>query len=786
MSDYKSKHQNYYKHHISTLVLGLALLWMLTGCSITRRIPEGQYLLNKVDMQVEDKRVSSSDLKDYLKQQPNTRILGMRLHLRMHNIPRRTENNNAIGRWLKRVGEAPVLLDTTLIADGAHNVLMYLHSKGYYTATVNSSVSYSGKKANVHYTVHADRPYTVAEMLYQIDDPNIDRLIKSQADRSLIEIGQNFDLDVLQNERERVETALRNRGYFNFSRELVRFDADTALGDRQVTVRMAIRRPQSVGNGLGSPFRRYTINRVEIYPRYDPLEMMSRKVQSALDTVNLNGIDYIYHNDAGIEFDVIERFSRIRSGNMYSTWMVNRTRDRLSTLKMYRYADIYFHEDTSRAGLPADSGLLNCSMRLTQNTLQLYNIEPVFTSSTSGSIGGEATITYQHRNLFRGAVVFDARLRGMFETNADKHSSNLDITKSRWTREYGLSVGFNFPRYMGPLHRRDFITQSNINTQVTASFSYQNRPQFIRTMVSNLYGYTWSSSRYLSHVLNPIEINLIRIQDISEDFQARIANSMLKYSYMDQVVTVSSYGLTYSNRPDRRRNYMFLRFNFELSGNLLNAAYSAFGAKRDSVDGAYKMFGINFSQFVRTDANFTFNQTVNKNNSFAYRVFFGIGIPYGNSKAMPFEKRYYAGGANSIRAWQARDIGPGSAYQNDRYPNQTADLRMEFNVEYRFKIVSKLEGALFVDAGNIWSLPHNDVPEAETFRLSRFYREMAVGSGLGIRLNLSVLVLRGDFGYKIYDPAQNPDEEFLPWVPIQQKFSWSKHVNFNFGIGYPF
>ena len=151
MSDYKSKHQNYYKHHISTLVLGLALLWMLTGCSITRRIPEGQYLLNKVDMQVEDKRVSSSDLKDYLKQQPNTRILGMRLHLRMHNIPRRTENNNAIGRWLKRVGEAPVLLDTTLIADGAHNVLMYLHSKGYYTATVNSSVSYSGKKANVSY-----------------------------------------------------------------------------------------------------------------------------------------------------------------------------------------------------------------------------------------------------------------------------------------------------------------------------------------------------------------------------------------------------------------------------------------------------------------------------------------------------------------------------------------------------------------------------------------------------------------------------------------------------------
>ena len=771
---------------ILTRIVGIALIYGLSGCSATRKIPDGQHLLNRVDVVVDDGRVSGSSLKDYLSQQPNTRVFGMKLHMRMYNLPRRTENNNAIGRWLKRIGEPPVLLDTNLVADDAHNVLMYLHSKGYYAATVNSDVRYNGKKANVLYTVHADRPYTVAELSQQIDDPNIDRELKRQADRSVIELGGNFDIDVLQEERERVETALRNRGYFNFSRTLVRFDADTTLGDRQVALRMSIRRPMESDGATGSPFRRYSINQVQIFPRFDPMEMMSKQVVSNLDTASLNGIDYVYYDDAGIEFDVLERFCRIKPGSMYSTWLTTRTRDRLSTLKMYRYVDINFQEDTTRAGLPPDSGLLNCSMRLTQNVLQMYNIEPVFTSSTSGSVGGEATVTYQHRNLFRGAVVFDARLRGMFETNADKQNASLDITRSRWTREYGLSVGFSFPRYMGPFHRRDFIARSNINTQVTASMSYQNRPQFIRTMLSNLYGYTWSSSRFVSHVFNPLEINLIRIHDISGDFQARLQNSILKYIYMDQIVTVSSYGLTFSNRTSRRPNYMYLRFNVELSGNLLSAAYKAFGAKRDSVDGTYKMFGIGFSQFVRTDANFTFTQTVNQRNSLAYRAFFGIGIPYGNSKALPFEKRYYAGGANSIRAWQARDVGPGSAYQNDRYPNQSADLRLEFNVEYRFRLVSKLEGALFVDAGNVWSLPHADIPEAETFSFSRFYREMAVGSGLGLRLNLSVLVIRADFGYKIYDPAKNPDEPFKPWIPVQHDFSWSKHVNFNFGIGYPF
>ncbi|MBQ9470016.1 MAG: BamA/TamA family outer membrane protein [Bacteroidales bacterium] len=757
-------------------------LLLLSGCSATRKIPEGQYLLNRADVLVADGRVGSSTLKGYLKQQPNVRILGFRFHLRMYNIPRKDEGNNAIGRWLKRMGEPPVLLDTNLVTESTSNVLMYLHSKGHYMASVEPRIRYQGKKANVLYLVRAGAPYTVAALTHSVPDVRVDSILRSTASRSLIELGQNFDLDVLQEERTRVETMLRNRGYFNFSRDLVRFSADTTLGNRQVALNMLVRPPSTDP----APFRRYSIKKVFVHPRYDPMEMMSKRVLASLDTVQQRGSSYIYYKDAGIDLDVIDRFNRIKPGAMYSSGLANRTRDRFSSLKMYRYVDIGFQEDTVRAGMPADSGLLNCTMFLSQNVLQSYNIEPVFTSNTAGSVGGEATITYQHRNMFRGGVVFDARVRGMFETNADRRNSSLGLVRSRWTREYGTSVGFNFPKYMGPFHRREVIARANINTQISASFSYQNRPQFVRLMASTLYGYSWASSRYISHVLNPVEINLIRIQDISDDFNARLQNSILKYSYMDQIVTVSSYGLTFSNRRDSHRNYVFLRFNVELSGNALSAAYSALRVPRDSTDGTYKMMGISFSQFVRSDVNFTYHQVINRDNAMAYRAFFGIGIPYGNSRALPFEKRYYAGGTNSIRAWQARDIGPGSTYQADRYPNQTADLKLELNAEYRFKVAGPFEGALFVDAGNVWSLPHADIPEEEVFSLSRFYRQMALGAGLGFRLNFSVLVLRLDLGYKVYDPAQNPDEPFRPWVPFQRTFSWRDHVNINFGIGYPF
>ncbi|HRS44936.1 MAG TPA: BamA/TamA family outer membrane protein, partial [Tenuifilum sp.] len=269
-------------------------------------------------------------------------------------------------------------------------------------------------------------------------------------------------------------------------------------------------------------------------------------------------------------------------------------------------------------------------------------------------------------------------------------------------------------------------------------------------------------------------------------FQAQIDTTFLKYSYISQIVTVSSYSLVYSNQNVKKAsNSSYIRFNLELSGNALQAISKLSDRPKNS-NGAYTFFDTEFSQFVRSDINLTYHQVADENNSFAYRLYIGVGYPYGNSRALPFEKRFFTGGANGVRAWQARSLGPGSYYQPaERFPNRTADIKIEANFEYRFRMVWKLEGAMFIDCGNIWSMPKLDDRTGATFEWNKFYEQIAIGSGLGIRLNLGFFILRTDFGYKIFDPAINPNEPYKPWVPFNRKFSISD-ITFNFGIGYPF
>lgn len=778
-----------------TLVLGV------TSCRLTKNVPDGSYLLNESEIKVQPKDISASELKSYTKQQPNIKILGFKFHLRMHNVPRRAEGNNGLGRWFKKVGEEPVILDTTLISQGTRNISLYLQSKGYYNSVVTDTIIYQNKKARVIYNVNANKPYKLSRFKYSIEDSLINSLVCADSANCLIEIGDNFDYDVVQRERERVEKLLINKGYYNFSKDFIRFTADTSYGQSEVSLTMILKNPMVVdANGRRQPtyFKRYKVRNVYILPSYDPIDFMSKKYLAKLDTVNIDGLNFVYYDDPGIKLDVVARANRIKPAMMYSSDVVNRTKNGFANLKVYKYVNILFSEvprDTAKStdilfNSPTKeelgTGYLDCIIQLSKNTLQSYQIDVVGTN-TSGSLGAEGTFNYQHNNLFRGAEVFDFRLRGMFESNADNQTSNFNLAKEKWTREYGGSVAINFPKYIGIFGSKDFIKRNNISTQLLGSYSYQNRPQFRRNITSIQFGYNWNSSRYISHSLNPVEINAISISDLDSAFNASLQESILKYSYVDQVVTVTSYGFTFNNQNLKKdKNYIFFKFNLEFSGNVLNLAYRAFDRPKDPVDNTYKLLNTSFSQFVRSDINFTFHQIVNKNNSFAYRVFLGIGLPYGNSKALPFEKRYYSGGANGIRAWQARDLGPGSAYQNDKYPNQTADLKIEMNVEYRFRIVEKVEGALFVDAGNVWSLPNKDIPESETFRFNTFYEQIAMGTGLGIRLNLGFFTLRADFGYKVFDPAKNPDEPYRPWVPIQRQFSWSEQVNFNFGIGYPF
>lgn len=767
---------------------------LFVSCSITRNVPEGRYLLNKSKIELDSKSVNAGELDSYLKQHPNKKILGFRFHLRIFNIASPYKFNR-VNRWLKTIGEEPTLLDTSLISEGTKNVLLYLQSKGFYNAYVTDSISYYDKKSDVFYKVSPNIPYKIRNLSYNVEDTVIQRLIKADSTNCLISRRQLFDRDILQNERSRIEAYLKNNGYYNFNKDFITFSADTSVGDHKVDVLLMIRNPlrlDSEGKRVPSNFLRYKVRRVFIYPNYDPIVFMSKRQESQIDTVFLNGIQFIFPADPGVKLNVIYNANFIRPNVLYSNDVLQRSQNNLNLLKLYKFVNISFAENKEKSEpkafdlfqdetLEVDSllyGYLDCHIQLSQHTLQSYQVELVGTNTT-GSLGAEGNINYQHKNLLRGAEVFDIKLRGLVESAQQRLNLNN-------TLELGGSLGLSIPKFLGPFSSHDFFVRNAVKTQITASYSFQQRPDYTRTIASLMFGYSWKSSRFVTQNFNPIEINAIRIAKISDEFQAQIENSFLKYSYISQIVTVSSYNFIFNNQNlQKLSSYTYLRYNLEFSGNLLYLTSSALNRPKAS-DNSYQIFNTSYSQFARSDINITYHQVVDNNNTFVYRIFAGVGYPYGNSRALPFEKMYFSGGANGVRAWQARALGPGSYYSTgETYPNRTADIKLEANLEYRFKIFWQLEGALFLDAGNIWSLPGEDKREGTVFDLDQIYKQIALGSGIGIRVNLGFFTLRTDFGYKVYDPAVNPDKEFRPWVPLQQKFMW-KDFNFNFGIGYPF
>jgi len=390
-------------------------------------------------------------------------------------------------------------------------------------------------------------------------------------------------------------------------------------------------------------------------------------------------------------------------------------------------------------------------------------------------------LSYQHKNLFNGAEILDVKLRGLVETvqrNRDVGNFNF-----RYSVELGGSVGLSLPKFLSPFANKQFIKKYSPRTQIAASYNFQRRPDYTRTIASFLFGYVWKNSKFITHTVNPVELSAINITNISTEFQNQISGKYLENSYKNQIITLTSYSLTFNNQNlQKNTSYTYLRLNVESSGNVLAAIYSEYGKK--AADNTYQILKTSFSQFVRSDLNITFHQIIDNNNAFVYRVFAGVGYPYGNSQALPFDKKYFSGGANGIRAWSARSLGPGSVkVANSGFFNQTGDIKLEANIEYRYKIFWQLEGAIFFDAGNIWAF--RDENDNAIFKPATFYKQVALGTGTGFRANLGFLTVRFDFGYKVYDPVVDPTVKFRPWVPFQQKFMW-QDVAINFGIGYPF
>lgn len=790
------------KRYFNKLLPLIALLPIFfSSCNITRNVPEGKYLLNKTTIKTKSKDIPAGDLEVYLRQKPNKRIVGFRFHLRVYNSAN-PYKYKGLNKSLKTIGEEPVILDTFLTKQGAKNINLYLQSKGYYQSIVKDTIIFKGKKADVIYSIDAKTPYIIGRIKHVIEDTTIYKLIHKDSLNSLVGKGKRLDMDLLQEERTRIQTFLQNSGYYFFTKDYITFTADTSIGNHRVNLLLNIKNGfkfSETGDKVVLKFLKYKVNKVFLYPNYDARKLFSLQNTNSIDTVIYNGINFIFPSNPGIDFKVVDQLNLIRSGDYYSDEVVKKTQNNLNSLRLFRMVNIFFSEviadttkknqiddflffaDTSRKN-PTPSGLLNCYIQLTTHTLQSYQVEFVGTN-TSGALGAEGNLNYQHKNLFKGAEIFDVKLRGLVETV--QKTSNLTNFDFKYSIELGGSIGLSTPKFLSPFSNKEFVQKYSPRTQITTSYNFQRRPDYTRTIASFLFGYNWKNHKYLTHTINPIELSVINITNLSDTLKKQIAGKFLENSYKNQIITLSSYSFTFNNQNlQKSSSYTYLRLNLESSGNILSAIYSKYGNK--SSDNTYHILNTSFSQYLRSDINLTYHQVIDNNNTFVYRLFAGVGYPYGNSKALPFDKKYFAGGANSIRAWSARSLGPGSVKAvGSSYFNQTGDIKFEANIEYRYKIFWQLEGALFLDAGNIWAF--KDENEKAIFKPKDFYNQIAFGTGTGFRANLGFLTIRFDFGLRLYDPAipdNNPNIQ--RWVFMRKNRFTNQDWAFNFGIGYPF
>lgn len=773
------------KRNISRGILFLILpgILIFSSCNPTKYVPEDQTLLNNNYIEISKEELNKTNLLPYIKQKPNKRIFGTRFHLWLYNLSDLKKEKWPHG-WLRKIGEEPVIYDKFATEKSREQLQDYISSKGYFDSNVTDSVKTTKRKADVYYNIHLKPPYTIRNIYYDFADTTIQNLFYFDSLSCLIQRGKPYDVDVLQAERTRFERYVRNHGFYGFSSDYISFRVDSTIGNREVNLFYEVKKLMTVDNYNRITFVShpiYQIKNVYIYPDFEPKEYIEggESYLKSLDTIVYNGYYFITGQKKPVlKYDLILQSLYLKPGADYNLTNTEQSQSHLLSLKAYRLVNIFFSE----TGDPVQTGLsdmkLNCNVQLTPLSQQSFNVEVEGTNS-EGNIGGALNFVYQHKNLFHGAELFNIKLKTAFE------AVNQNNKELRGSQEYGLETSLRLPKFLIPfLKKEDFIKNYNPTTTLLAAFNYQDMPSYTRTMANATFGYTWVGRNYKTHIVNPIQLNFVNLISIDSAFKQQIENSSyLAYSYRDVLIIGGNYSYIFNNQKiQKSRDYVFLRVNAEAAGNFLYAASVLAGSRQKL--GSYYVFGQPFAQYIKTDIDLRYNYILNEVSSVVYRGFVGVGIPYANSKALPFEKQYFGGGANGIRAWQVRSLGPGSYVPPEGvFLNQTADIKIEGNAEYRFKLFWILEGALFLDAGNIWTFNEDSSRPGSWFSFKTFYKEFAIGTGTGFRFDFSFVTARIDLGMKLRDPSIQSGSR---WIIMSRPYNFKNDFALVLGIGYPF
>ena len=760
----------------------LFIVFILSSCNPTKYVPEGETLLNDNHIIINKEGVKKGDLLPYIKQNPNKRIFGTRFYLGLYNLSN-IDKKGWPHKWLRDIGEEPAIFDPYATTKTKEQIKSYIASKGYFDSQVMETIETANKSSEVFYKIDLLPAYTIRNLYYEIADSNIQKLCYFDSVNCVIERGKPYDVDVLQAERLRFERFIKDIGFYGFSGDNIFFRVDSTIGDRQVDIYYGVKdftKLDAFNKIILVPHSIYRVKNIYIYPDFVPKDALEggEAYLNSLDTTNYRGYYFITaKGKSEIKHDLIIQSLYLKPGFAFNVTNTEQSQAHLLSLKVYRLVNIYYHDVNEHGIADSSEMMLDCNIQLTPLSQQSYKVELEGTNS-AGSLGGALNLIYQHKNLFHGAELFSMKLKGAYEALAQQNG------KPQSAQEYGVETSLRLPKFLLPfLEKERFIKKFNPTTTLLAAYNYQNLPFYTRTMANMTFGYNWKAGNYKEHIINPLQFNIVKLPYIDPAFEAEIeSSSYLAYSYKDVLILGGNYSYIYNNQKIKKsRDYWFLRINAEAAGNLLSIAKKLTGAEK--IDGSYNVLGQPFAQYVRTDFDLRYNYILNDVSSIVYRGFLGIGIPYGNSKAMPFEKQYFGGGANGIRAWQVRTLGPGSYTPNDTtFLNQTADIKLEANAEYRFKLFWILEGAIFLDAGNIWTYYDDSARPGSQFRFNRFYKEIAVGTGAGFRFDLKFVIGRIDLGMKLRDPLLTDGSK---WIFMSRPYN-RDDFTMVLAIGYPF
>ena len=756
----------------------LALPVMLAGCSASKYVQEGEYILNKVEVKSDSAAYDAGALKQYVRQKEKPKLFSL-----FHNP----------------FSKKPVVYDTLQAQLSCRDLLTAMQNQGFLHAGVTLQTTIHGQektdstaengsenetgmtgkenqakskaanknrkkapKLDVTYLLHPGEPFRIGKVEYDIEDKNIEQILKlDEPENQKIKPGMRFTVDALDAERKRIANRLLDDGYFRFNKDFIQFSADTIAGQKDIAVTLNLLKYKANSNAPETDHPRYEIRNISYLS---------------------NDSDRIH-----LRHRVLLNATALEEGKPYSASALQRTYNNFARLQAVKYTNIRFSEvvDDKIDSIPDNTSdstmnrLLDCHIQISTNKPSTISFQPEGTN-TAGDLGAAASLTYTNRNLFRGSEQLSIQLRGAYEA-----ITGLEGYQDQNYQEYSVEGKVVFPRFMAPFLSSSFRKRQTANSELSVSWDLQNRPEFHRRVFSTAWRYRWTEPRHhLAWRFDLLDLNYVYMPWISETFKrdylddADNRNAILRYNYEDLFIMKMGFGLTYSDGVDA------IRLNVESAGNLLSGFSKTLGFKINA-QGQRTFLNIAYAQYAKLDFDYTHLIRFDDRNALALHADLGVAYPYGNSTVLPFEKRYFSGGANSVRGWGIRELGPGGYKGNDGridFINQTGDLKFDLNAEYRTSLFWKFEGALFVDAGNIWTLRnYADQPNGQ-FKIDKFYKQIAAAYGMGIRLNFDYFILRFDMGMKAINPAYESGDEH--WAIIHPKLS--RDFAFHFAVGLPF